>query len=97
MIIPTNPNLPQNAIINCNRHQAPRGYQYIHKGGVCILVKRSTGFPVVSHAGTGFIEGTQYTTATALPSVSGVTNWIQNNKGLALVIGLGAAYLFTKK
>lgn len=90
-------NIPPVLLINCDRHQAPHGYQYVLQNGLCVLVNSGTGQVVHAQSGVGYIDGTQVATASVLPSVSGVTNWLQNNKGLALVLAGAGLYFLTKK
>ncbi len=88
--------------INCNRHQAPAGFRYRLVAGKCMLW-RDNNTPVIlpaTIAGTGFIYQTPLASgglASGYNTVSGFTNWIQNNKGLALGLAVGAYYLFGKK
>ena len=89
--------LPPTPTINCNRHQAPQGYSYVLRNGVCVLIKNSTGQVAVAQAGVGFIQGTQQAATTIIPTASTVTTWLQSNKGLALLIGVGVYYFLTKK
>lgn len=95
--VPSPPHLPP---IVCGRHQAPSGYYYKLVAGKCMLWKKAPHTPVIlpqAVAGTGFI----FQTPTPLGSVQSVTtnatNWLKNNKGLALVLVVGGYYLFTKK
>lgn len=89
---------PSVSPVNCNRHQAPSGYQYILYNGQCVLVNRATGQPAITQAGQGTILTTASivtNTLTSLPST--LNTWYQNNKTLALILAGTAIYFLTKK
>lgn len=82
--------------INCNHHQAPHGYHYIDINGQCILIQSSTGMAVHAQSGNGVILGANQAVTSITALSSKITTWIQNNKGLSLVLGATAVYFFTK-
>lgn len=89
--------------IKCGRHQAPNGYYYRLIAGKCMLWRKHPNTPLISptsQAGTGFIYQRPIATgglATGYDTVSNITDWVKNNKGLAALIGVGIYYALNKK
>lgn len=72
----------------CRNHQALPGYRFFLVNGVCRLVRLSTG-EVLNMPTTSNDVLMSPTT-----SSSSIQNWISQNKGLAVVLGLATAYFF---
>lgn len=83
--------------LNCNRHQAPRGWKYLPENGYCVMTRLSDGYRMRTIAGSTLPQ-TATVGNVAAAAASDITSFIQANKQLLTILGIaGAAYYLGRK